>query len=167
MELSLGENTVSGRSIVLISNDEKKFGINSKHASISTVIHTMLDGDNDMTEAPLQVPGTILALIIEYMNNHGGVKPESPEHPLRSTNMADCCKVPIDAVYIDRIASTSMQQLYDLMKAANYMDIKPLTDLCCAKVGSLIRGKSLEAAKAILAAPTAPAPITVAREEKR
>jgi len=41
--------------------------------------------------------------------------------------------------------------LYDLILAANYMDIKSLLHLGCAKVASLIKGQPLEKIKDILA----------------
>ena len=34
--------------------------------------------------------------------------------------------------------------LFELILAANYMDIKPLLDLTCATVASLIKGKNAE-----------------------
>jgi hypothetical protein len=40
--------------------------------------------------------------------------------------------------------------LYDLILAANYMDIKSLLHLGCAKVASLIKGQPLEKIKEIL-----------------
>jgi hypothetical protein len=54
-----------------------------------------------------------------------------------------------DAEYIDKIGETR-QQLYDLILAANYMDIKSLLHLGCAKVASLIKGQPLEKIKEIL-----------------
>ena len=36
------------------------------------------------------------------------------------------------------------ETLFELILAANYMDIKPLLDLTCASVASLIKGKSPE-----------------------
>ena len=35
--------------------------------------------------------------------------------------------------------------LFELILAANYMDVKALLDLCCAKVASMMKGKPAEA----------------------
>ena len=36
------------------------------------------------------------------------------------------------------------ETLFELILATNYMDIKPLLDLCCARVASMIKGKTPE-----------------------
>ncbi len=74
----------------------------------------------------------------------------------RAETDSDCCSGVVvvvvcvrDAEYIDKIGETR-QQLYDLILAANYMDIKSLLHLGCAKVASLIKGQPLEKIKEIL-----------------
>jgi len=54
-----------------------------------------------------------------------------------------------DAEFIDKVGE-NRQLLYDLILAANYLDIKSLLHLGCAKVGSLIKGQPLENLKNIL-----------------
>jgi len=95
------------------------------------------------------VKGDILGRVVEYMTHHKGVEPPIIEKPLRSKIMKDVCKDPWDADYIDKIGD-NRQQLYDLILAANYMDIKSLLHLGCAKVASLIKGQPLEKIKDIL-----------------
>jgi len=98
------------------------------------------------------IPGVhsaILAEVLTYMNHHKGVEPPIVEKPLRSKVMKDVCKDPFDAEFIDRIGE-NRQALYDLILAANYMDIKSLLHLGCAKVASLIKGQPLEKIKDIL-----------------
>ena len=37
---------------------------------------------------------------------------------------------------------TDQDTLFEIILAANYMDIKPLLDLTCAKISSMIKGKT-------------------------
>lgn len=77
---------------------------------------------------------------MEYCTYHKDHAPEAITKPLRSANLAECnvCEWDIDFVSIDK------EILFELILAANYMDIRPLLDLCCAKVASMIRGKTVE-----------------------
>lgn len=43
-----------------------------------------------------------------------------------------------------KFVSVEQELLFELILAANYMDIKPLLDLTCAKVASMIKGKTPE-----------------------
>jgi S-phase kinase-associated protein 1 len=45
-----------------------------------------------------------------------------------------------DADFVD----LEQETLFELILAANFMDIKPLLDLTCAKVASMIKGKTPE-----------------------
>lgn len=85
------------------------------------------------------VSGAILKLIVEYMDRHKGTEPPQVEKPLRSSYMVNVCKDKRDAKWIDRIGK-NRQELYDVILAANYMDIKSLLCLGCAKVASLVKG---------------------------
>ena len=44
------------------------------------------------------------------------------------------------AEYVD----VDQEMLFEVVMAANYLDIKPLLELSCAKVASLIKGKSIQ-----------------------
>lgn len=124
--------------------------IDKKNAFVSVLVKTSIENDEDATEVPLPgVEGPILKLVTEYMNHHKGVEPPIIEKPLRSKVMKDVCKDNWDADYIDKIGE-DRQQLYDLILAANYMDIRSLLHLGCAKVASLIKGQPLEKIKDIL-----------------
>ena len=89
----------------------------------------------------------MLAHIVEYFNHHQGISAEIPEKPLKSRLMTEVCKDPWDATFVDGL---SRQELYDLILAANYLDIKPLLHLGCAKVASLIKGVPINKIKNIL-----------------
>merc|ERR1712109_267376 len=61
------------------------------------------------------------------------------EKPLKSANMQEVV-ASWDADFVD----VDHELLFELILAANYMDIKPLLDLSCAKVASMIKGKTPE-----------------------
>jgi len=128
--------------------------IERKHAYISVLVKTSIENDSSATEVPLPgVTGPILSLVTQYMQHHKGVEPPIIEKPLRSKIMREVCKDSWDAEFIDGIGD-DRQKLYDLILAANYMDIKSLLHLGCAKVASLIKGQPLEKIKDILSTGT-------------
>jgi len=134
----------------LTSKDKKEFTVDRKHAFISTLVKTSLETDDTSQEVPIPgVAGNILELVVQYMTHHKGTEPPLVEKPLRSKLMKDVVSDKWDAEYIDRIGD-NLQQLYDLILAANYMDVKSLLHLGCAKVASLIKGQPLEKIKEIL-----------------
>jgi S-phase kinase-associated protein 1 len=48
----------------------------------------------------------------------------------------------VDPWYADYI-NLEQEVLFELIMASNYLDIKPLLELACAKVASLIKNKSI------------------------
>lgn len=138
--------------IRLISKDNQTFEVEKKFAFISKLVKTSLDTDDSATELNIPgVEGAILEQIVKYMEHHKGKEPPIIEKPLKTKVMADNCKDPFDASFIDVLAKTDNKPLYDMILAANYMDIKGLLHLGCAKVASLIKGQPLEKIKDILA----------------
>lgn len=136
---------------VLKSSDGKSFTISKKAVFVSKLVSQALENDPCADEVPIPgATGSILELIIQYMCHHDGTEPPIVEKPLRSKLMKDVCKDTWDANFIDEIGN-NRQQLYDLILAANYMDVKSLLHLGCAKVASLIKGQPLEKIKDILA----------------
>lgn len=137
--------------VKLVSKEGKEFKVDKKCAFISNLIKTSMDTDPTATEVPMNVKSDVLAKVVEYMNYHKGEEPPIIEKPLRSKIMKDVCKDSWDADFIDKMAELSRQPLYDIILAANYMDIKSLLHLGCAKVASLIKGQPLDQIKTILA----------------
>jgi hypothetical protein len=127
------------KTIHITAKDKKQFLIQRKYALISTLIKTSLENDETATDIPVPgVLGPILDLIHQYMEHHKGVEPGIIEKPLRSREMKAVCSDKWDAEYIDKIGG-DRQQLYDLILGANYLDVKSLLHLGCAKVASLIK----------------------------
>merc|ERR1711892_1660297 len=100
----------------------------------------MADGDQEEKEIPLpNVKAEVLKKVVAYMKYHGDNLAKVIEKPLKSANMGDVVSQ-WDADFVD----VDQELLFELILAANYMDIKPLLDLTCAKVASMIKGKTPE-----------------------
>jgi S-phase kinase-associated protein 1 len=126
--------------IRLVSQEDEKFEVPKKVALQSELVKTMAEGDREETDIPLpNVKASVLKKVVEYMRYHADNPAKEIEKPLKSANMAEVVSQ-WDADFVD----VDQELLFELILAANYMDIKPLLDLCCAKVASMIKGKTPE-----------------------
>jgi len=124
----------------LLSQEGEAFSVTKKVAIMSELIKTMIEGDKEEKEIPLpNVKSSVLQKVIEYMKYHCDNAPKPIEKPLKSANMAEVVSQ-WDADFVD----VEQELLFELILAANYMDVKPLLDLTCAKVASMIKGKNPE-----------------------
>ena len=85
------------------------------------------------------ISGATLSRIIAFCTYHLDNPLAEIERPLKSSNMRDVVSE-WDANFIN----ISVDELMDLIVAANFLIIQPLLDVACAKVASLIKGKSPE-----------------------
>jgi len=92
-------------------------------------------------EIPLtNVSSKCLSKLIEYCKHHLKDEPEEIPKPLKSSNLAEMVSE-FDAKFID---IDDLESIFDIIMAANYLNIKSLLDLSCAKIATLIRGKTPE-----------------------
>jgi len=126
--------------LVLISAENEKVTISKKVALMSELVKTMAEGDKEESEIPLpNVKAPVLKKVTQYMKYHHDNPPKEIDKPLKSASMNEVVSQ-WDADFVD----VDQELLFELILAANYMDIKPLLDLTCAKVASLIKGKTPE-----------------------
>ncbi|KAF4727623.1 suppressor of kinetochore protein mutant, partial [Perkinsus olseni] len=115
---------------------DKAFDTNSS----SLIVNMVEDGGVD-EEIPLpNVKTAILAKVIEYCKHHKDNPPDEITKPLKSTSLAECGVSDWDCEFVN----IEQEILFELILAANYLDIKSLLDLSCAKVASMIKGKTPE-----------------------
>eukprot|EP00542_Grammatophora_oceanica_P012182 CAMPEP_0194032636 /NCGR_PEP_ID=MMETSP0009_2-20130614/5528_1 /TAXON_ID=210454 /ORGANISM="Grammatophora oceanica, Strain CCMP 410" /LENGTH=166 /DNA_ID=CAMNT_0038673137 /DNA_START=145 /DNA_END=645 /DNA_ORIENTATION=+ len=129
--------------VKLVSKEGDSFDVNIDVAKMSELVKSMIeDGgeDEEVADFPLpNVKANILAKVIEFCAHHKEEPMTEIEKPLKSQNMADVVqKWYADFVDLEQVV------LFELILAANYMDIKPLLDLTCATVASMIKGKTPE-----------------------
>jgi S-phase kinase-associated protein 1 len=130
--------------ITLISKERTSFTLPKKCAFMSNLVKITSEQDRSETHINVKIDSHSLANIVSYLNHHDGVKPKEIKKPLRSLDMSKIVDDAWDAKFIN---SFPQEELKEIITAANYMDIQPLLQLACAKVASLIKGKTNEEIK--------------------
>merc|ERR1711964_489619 len=95
-----------------------------------------------------KVKSATLKLIVEYLEHHGGTVPPEITKPIKSAIMTEIVEDDWDANFMDR----KNDEIFKIILGANYMDIRSLLHLGCAKIATKIKGKSPEEIKKILGA---------------
>ncbi|MBA0567514.1 hypothetical protein Golob_005068 [Gossypium lobatum] len=126
----------TGRKIILKSSDGENFEVDEAVALESQTIKHMIEDDCADNGIPLpNVTSKILSKVIEYCKKHV----EASKSEDRSASLDDDLKTwDADFVKVDQAT------LFDLILAANYLNIKGLLDLTCQTVADMIKGKTPE-----------------------
>jgi S-phase kinase-associated protein 1 len=104
-----------------------------------------LDSETNEINVP-NLDEASLAIVVQYLEHHQGNEPPEIQKPLRSTNM----HVIVETWDADFINSFKIGKIFQLILAANYLDVKSLLQLGCAKIASMIKGKAPEEIQKIL-----------------
>lgn len=96
------------------------------------------DSDEDMIDVPLpNVSTAVLEKVLEYCRHYQEEAMTPIQTPLKSSKLEEL----VQSWYADFV-KVPRALLFDLVAAANFMDIKSLLDLTCLAVSILIKGKS-------------------------
>ena len=123
--------------IILISSESNPVEIKAKAAKRSNLIKEFIK-DFPENNIPLNsINYKTLLKIKEYLEHYENSEPKEIRQPLPKKdfkNIVDSW----DYNFIDLQNET----IFEIMLAANYMDIRPLLNLTCAKIASEITGKN-------------------------
>lgn len=123
--------------VKLCSSDGELFEVQYEGGILesSVTIKNLIEDNGTGETIPLpNVSGRILAKVIEYCNYHhsaGGRQSCAQDIERRDANF-------VDENTVDH------QTLFDLILAANYLNIEGLLNLTCQKVAEMIKGKTPE-----------------------
>ncbi|KAH0470970.1 hypothetical protein IEQ34_000693 [Dendrobium chrysotoxum] len=116
------------KKIRMMGCDGKKVVVEEEVAMMSETIRHIIEDNCAKNVIPISnVTSSVLSYVFHYCKNH-----------LESSNTDDLEEFDNEFVDVD------VNTLYDLLIAANYLNVKDLLDLVCQKVANLIRGKSPE-----------------------
>merc|ERR1712025_458929 len=129
--------------IRLQSSDSEIFEVDVEIAKASMTIKTMLEdlGMDDDDDEPVPLPNVnaaILRKVIAWATHHKD-DPPLPEDDENKDKRTDNI-----SAWDQEFLKVDQGTLFELILAANYLDIKGLLDVTCKTVANLIKGKSPE-----------------------
>ena len=77
--------------------------------------------------------------VVEFCKHleEGNLEPEI-ERPLRSNDLSDHT-----TEWYTKFVDVERDFVEDILLAANFLDLKPLLELCCAKIATYLKGKTV------------------------
>uniref|UniRef100_A0A1J3ESZ9 SKP1-like protein n=1 Tax=Noccaea caerulescens TaxID=107243 RepID=A0A1J3ESZ9_NOCCA len=127
------------KKIVLKSSDGESFEVDEAVANESQTVKHMIEDDCAGDGIPLpNVTSPILAKVIEYCKKHVEAAAEGDKDIYGAAE--DNTLKDWDAEFV----KVDQNTLFDLILAANYLNIAGLLDLTCQTVADMMRGKTPE-----------------------
>ncbi|CAB4253794.1 similar to Saccharomyces cerevisiae YDR328C SKP1 Evolutionarily conserved kinetochore protein that is part of multiple protein complexes [Maudiozyma barnettii] len=145
---------VKNQTVVLVSGEGEKFTVEKKIAERSLLLKNYLndmhdsnvdsdsDGEDEDEDDEIVMPvpnvrSSVLQKVIEWAEHHRNSNfPDEDDDDSRKS-------APVDA-WDREFLKVDQEMLYEIILAANYLNIKPLLDAGCKVVAEMIRGRSPE-----------------------
>jgi S-phase kinase-associated protein 1 len=130
---------MSFEEVRLQSMDGSVFTVPIKVAELSETVKQLIEDAGTTQAIPLpNVSTAILTKVIDYCKYHtehpAPAEPAKEEKDKRSDDIIEWD--------LDFTKNLDQPALFELILAANYMDVKPLLDLTCKTVANMIKGKT-------------------------
>lgn len=137
----------SERIIKISSSDNEVFSVPRNVIRLSTTINTLLqdlgldDDESNQAQDPIPVQNVtapVLRKVISWCQYHYNDAAPSDDQDNREKRTDDIASWDVEFLKVDQ------GTLFELILAANYLDIKGLLDVTCKTVANMIKGKSPE-----------------------
>jgi len=132
--------------VKIISSDDSPFETTVGAVKRALTIRNLI-ADCDL-ENPIPLPnikGEILEKVLQYLKHLA----ENPGPVTgRDDEVAEGAQQQVSPWDVDFCAQQSQADLFELILAANYLDIKELLDVTCKSVANMIKGKTTEEIRA-------------------
>ncbi|KAL8287060.1 hypothetical protein RQP46_004066 [Phenoliferia psychrophenolica] len=127
--------------ITLSTSDNETFPVEKEVAIRSVLIKNMLD---DLPESDNAIPlpnvsANVLRKVLDWCEHHK----KDPE-PLETDSDDTRKKTTEISDWDQKFIQVDQEMLFEIILAANYLDIKPLLDVGCKTVANMIKGKQPE-----------------------
>ena len=119
--------------VKLLCNDGEVVEVAVNAAEQSVLIKGLIEESGTDEEIPLpQVKKSILEKVVIFCTRMLDHQPPEIDKPLSHSDMTQV----VDAWWAEYIDIGTQEELFELVMAANYLDVKSLLELSCAKVAS-------------------------------
>lgn len=127
--------------VTLVSSDNETFSVPKAVACMSMTIKNTVD-ETDGGSVPVpNVSGKVMGQVLKYCTYHTDKnKAKTGEGSSTDSTKTDEEVKAWDTEYMQ----VDQGALFELILAANYLNIEPLLDLACATVAGMIKGKTPE-----------------------
>ncbi|CCC08400.1 Skp1 family, dimerization domain-containing protein [Copromyces sp. CBS 386.78] len=130
--------------VSLQSNDGQVITVDRVVAERSLLIKNLIEdlGDEAVMNEAIPLPNVnepVLRKVVEWCEHHRKDPPQTTEDENDSRKKS----TEIDE-WDQKFMQVDQEMLFEIILAANYMDIKPLLDVGCKTVANMIKGKSPE-----------------------
>ncbi|KAK3120248.1 hypothetical protein QOZ80_9AG0684340 [Eleusine coracana subsp. coracana] len=140
---------VPTQEITLTSSDGKQFKMPQAAARLSSILADMID-DKGFTNDKIPLPhisSHSLFTVIKYCDKHAAAaatKPDANHNAINKNTMGNTVTSEETLEEWDRnlIDILNTDALFDLINAANFLNIKDLYEITCQKVADMIKGKT-------------------------
>ena len=134
---------MTSRILTCKASDSELFTIDENSAQKSVLLKGLFEDYEETKDTPVEIAdisGPILKKAFEYLEHYKESDPKEIPRPLPSANMTEVCGE-WDVKFLSEL---ELDSIFDVINAANYLDIKSLLDLSCAKIASEMKGKTAE-----------------------
>jgi len=128
--------------IKLLSSDNVELEVEQEVAERSILIKNMLEDVGEISDQAIPIPNVneaVLRKVIDWCIHHKGdptpVADDDNDSRKKSTDIDE---------WDQKFMQVDQEMLFEIILAANYLDIKPLLDVGCKTVANMIKGKSPE-----------------------
>ncbi|KAK4123543.1 E3 ubiquitin ligase SCF complex, Skp subunit [Parathielavia appendiculata] len=130
--------------VTLTSNEGTSIEVDRVVAERSMLIKNLIDdlGDDAVESSPIPIPNVndpVLRKVIEWCEHHRNDAAQSADDENDSRKKT----TDIDE-WDQKFMQVDQEMLFEIILAANYLDIKALLDVGCKTVANMIKGKSPE-----------------------
>lgn len=128
------------------AEDGKEFTISKDAAKVSEMLAGEEDDDNDNVVGLERVESEALEKVIEFCNHYATEEMTEIPKPITTSSVSDT----VQPWYCKFVQGMDQILLFKVLVAANFMDVKPLLNLCILELTFTIKGKAPEQLETML-----------------